>query len=418
MQTKLLTLLAFVFTVIFLAACNDNSSHHNYSVANNTSLSGTAATGAPIIGRMCVSSIQGDRSCVQIETDGHYNINTSGMDGPLILVAIPDNPTHPTQYSWSQEGDGIANITAFTTLALAVASDYGNLPNWAEAWGTYHKRIDPDKLQQATTSIQALFGGILDIVDVRPNVDFFKDAFAANGEGLDAFYDLFDVAFDWGTGTVTFNGVAIKIPLHADDFDLPDLTMLEMPEPLDPSLNASLANPSQPMMQGSLDDAELLLQDLLSANPTYRLDGMDIQEPRMNAQTMLMLIRAIQQRSDQLAQQVRAIQQFNNQLIQLNSIRTSLIERIESIPDTSGIAVETSCSTSFLPTADSLLVLNGSEFNDFYRNVISVCGQTNTDLKAVLQRVEAVINVQSNNQQMNKLRLQVLHNALINSARL
>lgn len=301
MQTKLLTLLAFVFTVIFLAACNDNSSHHNYSVANNASLSGTAATGAPIIGRVCVSSIQGDSSCVQIETDGHYSINTSGMDGPLILAAIPDNPTHPTQYSWSLESDGIANITAFTTLALAVAGDYGNLPNWAEAWGTYHKRIDPDKLQQAITSIQALFGGILEVMGVRPDVDFFKDTFAANGEGLDAFYDLFDVAFDWGAGTVTFSGIPIKIPLDANDFDLSDLTMSEMSEPLDPLLNISPANSSQPMMQGSLDDLELLLQGIRPANPAYM--DMNGQQSEMDAQTMLMLLRAMQQ---------RAVQQLNN----------------------------------------------------------------------------------------------------------
>ena len=409
MQTKLPTLLASVFTIIFLTACNDSSSHHNYSVANNTSVSGTAATGAPIIGRVCVSSIQGESSCVQIETDGHYSIDTSGMDGPLILAAIPDNPTYPTQYSWSLENDGIANITAFTTLALAMVGDYGNLPNWAEAWSTYHKRIDPDKLQQAITSIQALFGGILEAVGVRPDVDFFKDAFAANGEGLDAFYDLFDVAFDWGAGTVTFNGVPIKIPLNPDDFDLPDLTMLEISESSGPLLSVSPTNPSQPMMQDSLDDSGALLQSVSPTNPSW-LNGVDLQNADIETLIMLTQSERVRLLDAQLVDQVRTLQQLNNQVVQLDLIRTSLIERIDSVPDASSTAVETGCSASSLPTADSFWALEGGEFDDFDRNVISTCGQTNADLNAVVQSIEAVIDVQLKKQQMEILRLQSLNN--------
>lgn len=177
-----------------------------------TYLSGVAATGAPIIGTVCVMSQAGEE-CVAINEDGSFRIETTGKNGPFILAAKPSSGTAQNQYSWSQNTTGTVNVTPFTTLAMAMASDYANIEDWYAAWNTHAGSINQAKINEAVSAILEYFK---DALQGAVNSEFnpFSTPFEANGQGIDGVYDGLEFVYDWAGGTVTLNGNAIDISLE------------------------------------------------------------------------------------------------------------------------------------------------------------------------------------------------------------
>lgn len=100
-----------------LSAC-----FHNGSTSTSSDiLSGTAATGAPIVGYVYVTDANGVEVNTPIQADGSYSIDVTGMTPPFMLRAVPDDNSLPTQYSYAA-GTGRVNITPLSNLSLFMAS--------------------------------------------------------------------------------------------------------------------------------------------------------------------------------------------------------------------------------------------------------------------------------------------------------
>lgn len=177
------------------------------------SLRGVAATGEPIVGRVCAVAGNGNEvGCSLTAADGSFRINTVGANGPFLLSASPTG-SGQRQFSWSDVNDGLANVTPFTTLALLLASDYADLPSLYQGWGTQQSTVDPDILDTAIDAVLDNFAGRLAGV-VPSNFDPFTSPFFANGTGFDAVLDALNFTFDFVNGTVNLDGTGLVI-----DFD-------------------------------------------------------------------------------------------------------------------------------------------------------------------------------------------------------
>jgi hypothetical protein len=199
-----------LLAVFTLAGCGGDGGGGG---SDDSTLSGVAATGAPIDGDVCVVDGDGnDIACVAIEADGTFSVATAGADGPFLLAAIPGNGGQ-TQYSWSADRDATVNINPFTTLALVLASDYADLDAYFEAWAEAQDSIDESVLEDATAAVLDHFASALAGV-VANGFDPFRSAFAVDGTGFDGVLDGLNFAFDFIGGTVSLNGSGLVI-----DFD-------------------------------------------------------------------------------------------------------------------------------------------------------------------------------------------------------
>lgn len=175
------------------------------------SLRGVAATGAPIVGQVCAVDSDGDEvGCSPTATNGSFRIGTVGASGPFLLEAIPTVGNRQPQFSWSSAGDGVANVTPFTTLALLLATDYADLRDVYDGWAAARSGVDPDILADARDAVLANFASRLNGV-VPANFDPFVSLFAANGTGFDGVLDALNFVFDFVNGTVTLNGSGLVI---------------------------------------------------------------------------------------------------------------------------------------------------------------------------------------------------------------
>lgn len=178
------------------------------------SLRGIAATGAPIVGQVCAVAGNGaEVGCSATATDGSFRIGTAGASGPFLLSAVPTFGGAQPQFSWSDVADGFTNVTPFTTLSLLLASDYADLRDLYEAWGSAQDAVDPDVLADAVGAVLENFANRL-AGQVPGDFDPFTSFFAANGTGFDAVLDALDFNFDFDGGRVFLNGSSFVI-----DFD-------------------------------------------------------------------------------------------------------------------------------------------------------------------------------------------------------
>lgn len=164
-----------------------------------TSLSGTAATGAPLVGativvrdatgaqvQVCRDAASNVVACT-VGADGRFSLGLrDGAQAPLVLTATPADGG-PAQVGVSaQATDGsTANITPITTLVAATLSPNGNPHDLSAA------DFDAADLQTALATIVSALQPLLDAVG--STLDPLTDAFATDGTGMDKALDVLDV---------------------------------------------------------------------------------------------------------------------------------------------------------------------------------------------------------------------------------
>lgn len=175
------------------------------------SIRGVAATGAPIVGRVCAVGSNGEEvGCSSTAVDGSFRIGATNAVGPFLLSAFPTAGGGQRQFSWSPDNDGLANVTPFTTLALLLASNYADLPALYGDWDTGLGRVDPEVLSDAVDAVLNNFANRLTGI-VPSDFDPFESLFMANGSGFDGVLDTLRFDFNYGGGTVRLNGSTLAI---------------------------------------------------------------------------------------------------------------------------------------------------------------------------------------------------------------
>lgn len=193
-------LMLFTCFSLILAGCgsdNDNNTD------NTATLSGTAATGAAIVGRVEVTGTDGAPLVnVIINNDGSFSADVRNMTPPFILAAIPDDGGQ-IEYSYAETANVTVNITSLTTLAMYTANGNQDLANMTANWATLTDQLTTEKLANAQAQVNQNFSGQLTTEGLNAaTYDFFSSVFNADGTGIDAVMDSISVDIDMSANSV------------------------------------------------------------------------------------------------------------------------------------------------------------------------------------------------------------------------
>lgn len=174
-----------------------------------TTLSGTAAAGAPIIGTVTVkdSSPSPVVRTTTIAADGRYTVDVSGMTPPFMLRADGRvGGRNYSLYSAATSADVGGNINVTPLTDLIVANVAGQIAANVYASGNF-SGLTPAALASATATLRERLQPVLSAVGVAGAVDLLRASFAADHSGLDAALDAIRVEVDPATVTATITNL-------------------------------------------------------------------------------------------------------------------------------------------------------------------------------------------------------------------
>lgn len=211
---KYVLIIGAIIGAASITACSSSSS----PAAAPTTLSGTAAAGAPIIGTVTVKGSLGNTKSALIEANGNYDVDVTGLTAPYRLRAqgTVGGRTYKL-HSYAQEADvgGNVNITPFTDLIVAnaasqIAESYFNsllIP----------VEITQDELDTQEDALQAKLQDVFTALGVDSAINLLNSTFSADHTGLDAALDVVNIEFSTGSNIATITNL-IENTTTTDDF--------------------------------------------------------------------------------------------------------------------------------------------------------------------------------------------------------
>ncbi|GFE59028.1 c-type cytochrome [Geobacter sp. AOG1] len=183
---------------IALAGCGSSGSGAPTSTAT---LSGVAATGAPIVGTVYIkdSSMPAKELSAPTSSDGSYSFNVEGMTPPFI-VKVNWNSGTQTLMSFAT-AHGTANVTPLSNVIVANAAGVTDPTSLYAGFTPAVQQQMAASIVASTTSLQTRLKPLFDLYGVTANP--LTGTFVANHTGLDAMLDAVSVTISSGNMVVT-----------------------------------------------------------------------------------------------------------------------------------------------------------------------------------------------------------------------
>lgn len=182
---------SFIGTVllgILLSACGGGGGGSNPPPPNKT-LSGTAATGAPVAGAtVTLKDRNGVSRTTTTASNGSYSLNVTGLTPPF-LVRVEGGTT--VLYS-TAANDGTLNVHPFTNLIVTVYYEtFGTTVDAAFAGLSSTTPLPTDtEVRVIASVVKRILTPFLEALNLNPaSFDLFTTPFSANGTGFDALLD-------------------------------------------------------------------------------------------------------------------------------------------------------------------------------------------------------------------------------------
>lgn len=210
MSAKLSVIAIAVSSALLLSACGGGGGGGGGTTAAASSvITGTAAAGAPIIGKVTVKDSLGAQKTVDIEADGTYRVDVAGMTGPFLFRAAGTVGGRDVAYvsaATSADVGNTINITPFTDLIVANIAGMA-----AEQYFTNNNpsatTLTASELSTATTTLTTRLKPVLEAMGVAASIDLLRTTFKADRSGLDAVMDVVKVTVDPTTAQATIKNL-------------------------------------------------------------------------------------------------------------------------------------------------------------------------------------------------------------------
>lgn len=194
-----------------------------------STISGTAAAGAPVIGQVTVKDANGVMRVKDINADGSYSMDVSGLTAPFVFRAsgtVGGRVVTLVSAATSDDINHTINITPFTDLIVAnmagqLASTYFDNPDFAA--------LTPTELNAAKTTLTQRLLPLLSNVGLTSGFDLLRTAFAADHSGFDAVMDVVRVTVDPATATAQIQDLVNNTLITDDLANKSDSTALPVP---------------------------------------------------------------------------------------------------------------------------------------------------------------------------------------------
>ena len=204
---KLKALGLSIITLTLLIGCgSDGGDSVTTTTTSGTSLSGTAAAGAPIIGSVTVKGSQGGIVSEPIEADGSYSVDVSTLTAPYMLRAQGYvGGTQYTLHSYAEESDlgNTINVTPFTDLIIANAAS--SLASTYFDNGTFD--LTEQEIAAEEQALQEKLSTVLASLGIADTIDLLRTSFAADHSDLDAALDIVRVEVNTSTSVATLTNL-------------------------------------------------------------------------------------------------------------------------------------------------------------------------------------------------------------------
>jgi len=257
--------LAFSLTAAFiflLSACGVGIG----GITASTTLSGTVAAGAPVVGTVNIKGAKDSTASGNINSDGTYSINVASLTAPYILFARGTvNGQTIKMYSVGMAA-GNVNITPITDLIVANALG-GDPANGFTSWSASSaSKISTAVLKKAKDKVRTKLKPILDAAGVRASDDLLTAKFTADHTKMDAALDALDISFDPATKKATIkNRFDASVKITDDVTDSADTAPIR----LTPTQIADVKNKMRDM--GPLNSLFKTFSDLFATStPTAK----------------------------------------------------------------------------------------------------------------------------------------------------
>lgn len=215
-----------------LSACGDgnSSSAPAPNPISSTTLSGTAATGAPMIGQVTVKDANGVMRTTDIRLDGTYTVDVDGLTAPFLLRAqgtVGGREIRLVSAASEADVGGTINITPFTDLIIAniagqVAEQFFDNPTNVAGL------VTPAALDTARQQLTTRLLLILTALGVDSSFDLLRTAFAADHTGFDAVMDVLKVTVDPQTATAEIRDIVNNTSI-TDSFSIQETDTIPPP---------------------------------------------------------------------------------------------------------------------------------------------------------------------------------------------
>ena len=200
MSKNLIVAVFFAFTV---TACGGGgSTSAPPPPVDKSTISGTAASGAPIVGIVNILGANGAAASSAIGSDGSYNIDVTSLTPPYILFAEGHVTGKSVAMYSAAVAAGTVNITPITDFILRNAlagpaeSAYAN-------WAT--SQVSAAALTAAEANAQQQLEPVLTAMGISSDVDLITSPFNADQTGLDMVLEALTITYNGTVATVTNN---------------------------------------------------------------------------------------------------------------------------------------------------------------------------------------------------------------------
>ena len=178
MSAKLSVIAIAVSSALLLSACGGGGGGGT-TAAPSSVITGTAAAGAPIIGKVTVKDSLGAQKTVDIEADGTYRVDVADMTGPFLFRAAGTVGGRDVVYvsaATSADVGNTINITPFTDLIVANIAGMA-----AEQYFTNNNpsatTLTASELSTATTTLTTRLKPVLEAMGVAASIDLLRTTF-------------------------------------------------------------------------------------------------------------------------------------------------------------------------------------------------------------------------------------------------
>tara|TARA_Y100000588_G_scaffold372387_1_gene444880 strand:- start:10 stop:1806 length:1797 start_codon:yes stop_codon:yes gene_type:complete len=200
-------ILSVVITAI-LVGCGSSSSDDSKSPPKTT-VTGVAASGAPIYGEITVLDSLGDVQKYTAIEGGSFQFEKNSIETPAIVKAVgaAGGGSHEL-YSIilkSHQEIGVSNITPFTNLLISKITQKPASEVYTD-FDKYKAELTLEKLDSAQQELKLVLKPLLEGANISDDFDLVSSEFEANYQDIDAILDLVDITLSETEAKLTYKG--------------------------------------------------------------------------------------------------------------------------------------------------------------------------------------------------------------------
>lgn len=168
------------------------------SVVTTTVITGVAASGLPVTGKVYLKDANGTVVSTDIRPDGSYTVSTTGLAPPFLLKAEGTVGTTPISIlSFSDGISSTANINPFTDLAVVMATGADSSGSVFDNPDTFRANLTNTSVSNAVTQVNSIFSSLFSSLGIS-GFDPIRGAYSADGSGADGILDNLGIKISGG----------------------------------------------------------------------------------------------------------------------------------------------------------------------------------------------------------------------------